>query len=147
MKRSMFAEFTSSTIADDLHLRVHAGELGFRGLRLGHRLLHVRLIEQHLPLEIGDLDEITIDEHEVPHARARERVCDHGAESAAAEHDRRRLAKLPLASLAEAGEQHLSVVSGKVFGHGDCSIVPMSMLPEIAPHRDYRCEHWCAPRR
>ena len=74
---------------DPLYLdgRVHPSEVSFRCQGLGDLLPHVVLIEQHLPLEVVVLDEVSVHYPNVSHTRAYKLRCGDRAQSPAACHE------------------------------------------------------------
>jgi hypothetical protein len=106
------------------HLRIDAGDLAPGGFRLGYPLRDIALVEQHLPLQVGQLDIVTVGDDEVPHAGARQHVRGHGAEGSAAQQENGGVQQPPLPLVAEAGQQHLTVIPGQVgVHHGDVSTI------------------------
>ena len=87
------------------------------GLRLGDGVCDVLFIEQHLSLQIGDLDEVAVDDCQVTDAGSGEEFRGHAAKRATPKDERGRIAQTPLPILAEAGKQRLAVVTGKVVTH------------------------------
>ena len=100
------------------HLGIAAGDLALGGLGLGNRIGHILLIEQHLALQVGELDKIAVDNLQVPHPGPRQHVGGHRAQRAATHDQGRGIKQLLLAGLAEAGQQHLAVITRKVVAHG-----------------------------
>ena len=98
----------------NLYLRVDLCNLPLGRLGLGDRVLHVILVEEHLPLEVGHLDEVAVDDDDVPHARAGEHVGDDGAERAAADDQGGGVEQLLLRVFTEAGQEGLTVIAGKI---------------------------------
>ena len=54
-------------------------------LRLGNGVGHVALVEQYLPLQVGQLDEVPVHDDQVPDAGPGQHVGGNAAERAAAE--------------------------------------------------------------
>ena len=57
-------------------------------MALGRRVGDVGLVEEHLPLQIAQLDEITVDDPQSADAGPDQRVGQHGPQRPAAEQDR-----------------------------------------------------------
>ena len=74
------------------------------GLRLGDGVCHVPFIEQHLSLQIGDLDEVAVDDCQVTDAGSGEELRGHAAKRATPKDERGRIAQTPLPIFAEAGK-------------------------------------------
>ena len=101
----------------DLDARIDPRELAFGGFGFRHGVADVLLVVEHLTLKIRELDEVAIDEEQAPDAGPRERVGDRRAERAAADDRRGRVGEPALPRLAEAGEQHLPVITLEIRAH------------------------------
>ena len=87
------------------------------GFRLGGRAFDILFVEQYLPLKIRDLDDITVDDHQMPDASTSEEFGGNAAERPASEYECGRPAQLSLPFLAETGEQCLAMVAGQFVSH------------------------------
>src|SRR5262249_37677255 len=99
----------------DGDLGVDAAQLLGRGDSFWQIAREVVLVEEHLALEVAELEVVAVDDAEVPHAGADEHVGEHGAEGAAAHEQRARGAQAGLAGLANAGEEYLPGVALQVI--------------------------------
>ncbi len=105
----------------DLDGRVDAPQLLSRRDRFRHRAGHVRFVEQELPLQIVQLDEVAVDDPHEADARADEHLRDHRAERpATADQCSRAVVEPPLAFGTERGKANLAIVAvGEVVDHLD----------------------------
>ena len=79
--------------------------------RSQRRQHHVGFVEQNLTLQIGDFNEVTVGDDQVPHPRPREHVADDRAQRPATNHQRGGAEQLALPVFAESRQEHLTVVS------------------------------------
>ena len=82
-----------------------------RRFGLGQSLRGIPFVEQDLPLQIRDFNEVTVDDDQAPDAGAGQCIGD------AAEQDCGGFKQRPLGRFAETGQEHLPVVASQV-GHG-----------------------------
>src|SRR5438093_792952 len=110
----------------DGHGRVHDPQPPRGDLRL--REVHVGLVEQHLPLEVVQLDDVAVDEPQVTDTRAGEEARAHRAEGPEADHRDGRGGDLGLAPRPDLGEVDLVARRVPAVGelHGE---VPLLELP------------------
>ncbi len=90
---------------------VGPGDTSLRGLRFRQSIGDVLLIEQHLALQVRQFHDVAIDDHEMTDAGARQHFSGDTTERPAAEYQRSRVGQPLLALPAEAGQQHLALVS------------------------------------
>ena len=102
----------------DAHGGVDLRESAPSGLRLGNGVLDILLVEQHLSLEIRDLDKIAVDDHQVPDTRTSEQFGGHAAECPAPEYECGRPVQPSLTLFPKTRKQRLAVVAGQVVTHG-----------------------------
>src|SRR3989441_11813931 len=93
----------------DLDLRVHGTEALRGGVRL--RPVHIRFRVQRLPLEIRELDDVSIDEPEVPDTRPGKQVRGNAPQGAQPDHDGSCPGELSLALYTNFGKDFLSTIS------------------------------------
>ena len=92
----------------DRDLRIDLVQLASRRLCLGQLIGDVLLIEQDLPLEVVEFEEVAIDDPQEPHAGPHERIRQHRPQRPAADQRNPRFPKPPLAPLAERFKQNLA---------------------------------------
>jgi hypothetical protein len=83
------------------------------GFGLGHGLLHVPLVVEHLALEVRDLHDVAVDEAQATHAGPGQGVGDDRPQGAAPDDEHPGRPQPPLPRLPDAWQQHLAVVSIK----------------------------------
>ena len=94
----------------DGHGRIDRAQPALRGDRLGKNVESIGLLEEGLPLQVGGLHEIAIDDSQVADAGANEKIRCRGADCAAADDDRPGGEKPLLPCRADPGEKHLARV-------------------------------------
>ena len=72
---------------------------------------HVLLVEQHLPLQVGEIDKIPIDNPQQANSRPNERVGQHSPQRTAPAQQHPRRANRLLSFNANAGKPHLAAVA------------------------------------
>ncbi len=106
----------------DPHFGIYRGNLAFGGLRLWHCVRDVALVEQHLTLEVRELDDVPVHDDQMTDACPCQHVCSDAAQSPAAEHQDGGAEQSSLPFLPESGQEHLTVISGEVAAHHRDSI-------------------------
>ena len=99
------------------HLGIDARDPAPGGFGLRHRVGDILLVEQYLPLQVRELNNIAIRDHQVADAGARKKLGSHTAERAAPKYQRCRTAQSLLPHFPETGKQRLAVVAGEVVIH------------------------------
>src|SRR6266581_2780237 len=93
----------------DLDLRVHGTEALRGGVRL--RPVHIRFGVQRLPLEIRELDDVSIDQPEMPDPRPGKQVGGDASQGAQTDHDGSCPGELSLALCTNLGKDFLTTIS------------------------------------
>ncbi len=101
----------------DVYLRIDPGDLAFRRLRFGDCIGNIPFVEQHLPLQVGELDEVAINDDQVPNPGPGQQVCSHGTERPAAKNERGGAEQFVLPLYSETGQKHLAVITVQVVRH------------------------------
>ena len=97
--------------------RVDPGETLPGSFRLGDGVFDILFVEQDLPLEIGHLDNVPVDNDQIANAGASEEFGGHAAERAAPQYECRRFTQPSLPFLTETRKQRLAMVTGQVVTH------------------------------
>jgi len=109
-------------IGDDaLHLdaRIDGEQLAFGGDGFGERFAGVGFVKERLPLKIGVLDEVAVNDFDRTDAGANQQVCRSGTDGATADHGRARSKQVLLAFGTDPGKEHLArVFFLEKVGHG-----------------------------
>jgi hypothetical protein len=92
------------------HTGVDGAEFAFGSHRFGKGRLRVFFVEEGLPLKIGRLDKIAVDNADASDAGTNQEVCGGGADGAASDDDRGGSKQTLLAFLANVGKEHLTRV-------------------------------------
>ena len=95
----------------DLDRAVDQPQLPRGGLGLGQVVADVLLVEEDLPLEVVGLDEVAVDDPEVPDARADQVIGQHGPECTAAAERDPAFQQGALAGFAQGGKADLARVA------------------------------------
>ena len=97
----------------DLDLRIDPPQFVGSGDGFGQIGGDVVLVEEHLPLQVGDFDEIAVDDPQLPHARTRQGVGRHAAQCAATTNEHAAGQQPPLAFLSERSKADLTGITLK----------------------------------
>ena len=108
----------------DRHRRVDLPELPRGGLGLGQVGGDVVLVEEDLPLEVVGLDEVAVDDPDVPDPGPDQVVGQHGPQGPAPADRHPRGHQLALAGLAQGGEPDLPAVAVERVGRADGPVAP-----------------------
>jgi hypothetical protein len=97
----------------DVDFGVDSTEAAVGGDGFGELLVGVVFVEEDLALEVGEFDEVAIDDADVSDAGAGEAVSEDAAEGAAAGEQDGAVFEALLSEFADAAEEHLFVVAGR----------------------------------
>ncbi len=112
----MLSGTRSATCAWTRDIAIEAGDLAAGGLGLGCGGGGIRLIEEHLALQVALFDEIAVDEDERAHPGARQQRCCCCSGRPAADHGHGSGGEAPLSRFANRREEYLPRVAAGVCG-------------------------------
>ena len=87
-----------------------------RGDGLGRLLSHVTLVEQHLTLQVGQLNDVTIRDAQRPETCSDQLLGNHASQGAAAHQQHARAGKTSLTIKADLRQQNLTMVTTDCHG-------------------------------
>jgi len=90
--------------------------------RFGHLVRRILLVEEDLPLQIAQLNQIAIDQAHEPHTGANQQLGQRRAQRAAADQQHARLAEATLALGADLRQNALAIISVGLIHRGQCRI-------------------------
>ena len=109
-----FGNISRSEVANDtldFDLRIQLSKLGFRSHSLWQCLAGVIFVEKRLPVEVGWLDKVAIDDTKSSHSGPRKQLGRRSTDGAATHNDSARCQQFALAFLAHACKENLARVS------------------------------------
>ena len=109
-----FGDISRSEVRNDtldLDLRVQLSKLGFRCHSLWQCLAGVIFVEKRLPVQVGWLDKVAIDDTKSSYSGPRKQLGRRSTDGAATHNDSARCQQFALAFLAHAGKENLARVS------------------------------------